>query len=80
MKKKNIVVASMVMMTMVIFVGCEQVQKEEVVEQIQGLVGETVVDDEYVVDPSDNIKPRTLISDIETGDLSEAEEAGLILM
>lgn len=80
MKKKNIIVVSMAMMTVVVFVGCEQVQKEEVKEQVKDLANEVVMSDEYSVDPSDNIQPHILISDIEAGDLSEAEEAGLILM
>jgi len=79
MKKKSIAIATMIM-TVVVFAGCEQVQKEEATEQVKDLVGEAVVNNEYVVDPSDNIQSHTLIDSIEVGDLSEAEEAGLILM
>ncbi|XLQ20728.1 MAG: DUF2202 domain-containing protein [Candidatus Moraniibacteriota bacterium] len=80
MKKKKIIVATMTMMMVVIFAGCEQIQKESAVEQVKDLASDMAAVDEYVVDPSDNIQPHTLISDIAAGDLSEAEEAGLILM
>ena len=77
---KNILGSIIVMMTVVIFAGCEQVQKEGVESQEKDTSGAVVINEEYVVDASDHIKSHDLITDIEKSDLSNSERDGLILM
>ena len=60
--------------------GCEQVAQTTDTQSQIGEVQKQVVQDQYVVDESDNIKPHTLLSNTPAGELSDAEKAGLIQM
>jgi len=62
--------------------GCEQVQ-QQAQNTVQPQVDVNTIQTqqaEYVVDESDNIKPRTLLDTTPVGELTSAEEAGLIQM
>ncbi|MEN8252517.1 MAG: DUF2202 domain-containing protein [Patescibacteria group bacterium] len=69
---KKVFSGILVIMAIIVLVGCEQVQKETAKEQVKT--------QEYVVDSSDNVKPHSLISEAEKGELSEEEKGGLIFM
>lgn len=69
---KKVFSGILVIMAIIVLVGCEQVQKETTKEQVKT--------QEYVVDSSDNVKPHSLISEAEKGELSEEEKGGLIFM
>jgi len=77
---KNILGVIIVMGMVVIFAGCEQVQTEDSVGQIQNAVNVTSMSEKYIVDSSDNIKSHDLIQGIAKSDLNNAEKDGLILM